>query len=128
VVPAPTEADFGTVEVAAMRLREHRPSRPIVRALRPSLLLHHTDLTCRRVRGGRADKLGHDGELGVLAVPAADFDAHDVKGLREAVGSLDLGKPFRIDVRTDDSGEVEHTRIVSDGIADRSDSIADGGA
>jgi hypothetical protein len=26
------------------------------------------------------DKLGHDGEFGVLAAPPADFDAHDVKG------------------------------------------------
>jgi hypothetical protein len=44
----------------------------------------------------------------------------------EVAVKLFPGEPFR-DGRTDGPGEVEHTRIVSDGIADRSDSIADGG-
>jgi hypothetical protein len=55
--------------------------RPIVRALRPNLLLHII-LTCVPATAWRksGDQLGHDGEFGVLSVPAADFDAHEVKG------------------------------------------------
>jgi hypothetical protein len=67
----------GTLQILAMRLRGHRPSKP---ALRPSLLLHHTDLTCQRVPGGRAATSSVMMRVRCLPYRLAISYAHDVKG------------------------------------------------
>jgi hypothetical protein len=63
-------------------------------ALRPSLLFapYRPYVPASTWRTG-GDKLGRDGEFGVLAVPAGDLDAHDVKGVREAVGFFSSASP-----------------------------------